>query len=76
MSIEQPLQNIPLIKKLLLYESNLTVQEALEIDQDFRLLRKLPIREIRTYLLKISTKFAHLQVKYTLLRSKIRDSSV
>lgn len=62
MLAEEPLENIPLIKNLLLYQSNLTVQESLEIDQDLKLIKKLPMKDIKSFLLKMAHKFRHLYV--------------
>jgi hypothetical protein len=44
LTVDQPLADIPLIREILLKESNLKLQEALEIDQELKLFHKLPIK--------------------------------
>jgi hypothetical protein len=51
-----------MIKNILFYESNLTVEDALEINSNLKFIKKLPIKEIKFYLMKIAKKFKNLHV--------------
>lgn len=63
LTVDEPLADIPLIREILLRESNLKLHQALEIEQDLKLIQRLPLKEVRGYLGKLAVKFRELRVK-------------
>lgn len=55
-----------MLRDVFFFSSNLNVEESLEVAQDLKLIRKMPIKNIKQYLVKTANKFTHLNVTFVL----------
>ena len=61
---QEPLEYLPMLKDVFFFGSNLKVYESLEVSQDLKLIKKMPLKDIKLYLIKTANKFSHLHVHY------------
>ena len=59
---ENPLGKMPELRKALMYESNLSVSEALEVTKSLQLIQNLSMKEMKYYLGQISQRYSNLYV--------------
>ncbi len=62
-----------MLRDVFFFSSNLSVEESLEVAQDLKLIKKMPIKNIKQYLVKTANKFPHLNV--TLFQPRLKTFS-
>ena len=70
MGSESPLKNLPTFTHALMYESNLTVSEALELTRSMNTIKSLPLKEMKYFMTKLAYRYKNLYVSINLDRLK------
>jgi hypothetical protein len=63
-----------MLRDVFFFSSNLNVEESLEVAQDLKLIKKMPLKNIKQYLIKTANKFTHLNVLFQYYH-RLRTSS-